>query len=514
VTAFNIASQNMIDKVAQPVGKIERFRLGVPRDFFQDVVDALDGVGMNAALLYLRELYADMSSRDFFGKGIRDEPLDPLRHVLNVSPQQILPEPDLLQALKEAASRFNAIGVKAGSSGLLESLEFLRKEGLGIGKAIARLEKLPKRAGAGKVLGCLAEEGFQALDAFLDNPEFFEAFETLFKVEKDTGSIVRFLEEYGDYPINGTTLAGVIIRNGNNTAMVRLMMRNALHLCCDDSSASLISTLEEQGRGAYALRQYIRLGSQEQPFKQLALLKFFKEGGTGSVRDFVCALEAYDDLEVGELLMRDDCLSLIAEGFRPGAVDPMHRLKQMDNFDLVMRYNMAPGIHRLGKEDLSKVDSAIGKVRDTIYEPFLLGHPSLRRKALDGLLGGRLSLDDLPEKGNAYAILKERMAPEAMDVPRERHAAQHSRIILVSDRADEDVAGYLHEKAGCPVNLLRTGSSASRFDGIREGDLVIYDTTKSGHSTYYLVKNLAFRRGALFRHASRTNKDALLELIS
>jgi hypothetical protein len=510
---FFVAAQNQTDTVTVPIERIERYRLGVPRDFFTDVVDTLSSVGMNSAVFYLRRLYLSMMAKDFPGKGMRDEPLEIFKAALNVAPDKVLPDPDILKELKEATLRFSKIGKNIAGTVLYDAYVSLRREGLSLDEAMGKLERLPSHGEVSFVLSHLESEGHRDLERFLDHPEFFEAFVAIRKVEKDLSAITRFLNDYGDYPINGSSVAGTMVENRNNTALNKLIMDNALYLCCDESSGSMMRALADEKNETVALRQYIRFGSSEEPFKQLALLKYVTERGTGRLREFVSTLDGYDDLSVGELLMEENCIPLLLAGYRPGTEDALHRLKEMANFDLVMQYNIAPEIHKLGQDDLSKVDEAISAIRGTKYEAVLLGQPSLRRKALERLLQGELSLDDLPENGNMYLILRERIAPAEAESQPERAATEYDRIILISDRTGQDTVDFLSERSGCAVNLLSVSSSPHRFDGIREGDLVLYDTTKSGHSTYYLVKNLAVRRGAQFLHASRTNKEALLELI-
>ena len=71
----------------------------------------------------------------------------------------------------------------------------------------------------------------------------------------------------------------------------------------------------------------------------------------------------------------------------------------------------------------------------------------------------------------------------------------------------------MQEIVTIPTVFIDVESRLSGFEGIGEGDVVVCDTSHISHNKYYVIKNIAVKRGGCFVQTSCSNVDRLVEEI-
>lgn len=197
---------------------------------------------------------------------------------------------------------------------------------------------------------------------------------------------------------------------------------------------------------------------------------------------------------------------------------------------LVEKYCLQSDFRKLGQDAMLKADGVLSAIRDSRYEHALLGQRNLCTTFIKCLAEQPdelvTALRGLPEEGNPYVILSRRL--DQMIVSKETEisvkgngAAQqnlsahhrYTRIFFVTAGIPSETVTYLESQTNIPVSVVDVDASSSRFQGINEHDLVVYDVTRASHKSYYRAKAQAARHNATFLHANQSNKDVLLKLI-
>jgi hypothetical protein len=185
-----------------------------------------------------------------------------------------------------------------------------------------------------------------------------------------------------------------------------------------------------------------------------------------------------------------------------------------------MRYGLISESGTLTPEMITRLDRVLNTIRETRFEAALLGQAHLRQKLMERLAQDAdqvvSAISHLPPDGNPYLQLKEVLNPTITSIPlpaqiEERPA--YRRVVLISSGVSPETISYLEIELGIPVHEISVDASGARFTAIRPDDVVVYCTTVTSHSAYYRAKNRAVRQGAAFRHTSRINREALVEVV-
>lgn len=529
-TRYEYAIAFLVKKVIEPINNIERWRVGVPIDFYREVVEVVSQVHLSSAFFFLQRLYNNMSALDFSSL---PELLRPKRdslgmvrfqHVLKVMPEEVLPDPDFVQELKTITKRLDKLN---GGEGAFHALRAFHACGESYVDALAKLEQLGWDR---RIFGIVREMHHSAGDwkdfllyLFCEYPHFAPAYETLKTLHYNPEEAAKFLCDYGDYCFNDTNLAAALhVLAQRKPEAAKLIVENALYILCGDSSQEMINLIEDIEKGTKALRHYIYFAKAEEPYKQNAVLRYIRKNGAINIDDFVEHLQNTSDEQVGEILKEDEFHSFVSHIISPEKQKPeetpIHRLKALSNFDLISKYGFAPEIIDLGEETLRHIDAALLCVRGSRYECILLGQRHLRQIFLNRIKtnsGATLALlSNLPEEGNPYLILTRRFEPPLEKKPEETTIPyEYKRVVLISAGVDPETLSFLHERLEVPVHVISVNAAVNKFNAICGNDMVVYDTSRTSHSSYYRAKSLAIKRKASFRHASSTNKDIVLEII-
>ena len=522
---YSDAVDSIVKNLAGPITKLERFRLGVPSDFYRDFLGIVPKVGFAAAMFFAKELYGHMVSKNFQSNSIlmHSDGILKLTHTLRLEPESVLPDPEYFKELADVAVRLNAID---GGDFVVETIRVLHGQGHPYIAAAAKMEQLGKgqilHRSVSEMLSSVAESSGVLLELLVQHSDFVKAYEALRATGHSPAQSAEFLRDYGGYQINGSSLAAAIINLRNKPEAVKIIAENALYICCGEGSDAMIGLIKDMGRGTRALRYYAEFAVSEQPYKQLATLRYVKGKGVEGLDQFVERLREYADADMGKVLAEKDDAEFFRKviSFYQLGQEPSNPLGILRNLDLVSSYRFVPEVAQLEQTARGQIDLALGIIRGTPYEHALLGQPGLRRAFLQKMKDDPAyvmnMLKDLPNGGSPYNTLRERLIPGARQeqpAPQKHAVSNYSRIVLVSKIVHPDLLRFLGESTGIPVHVIDPAGASSKLDAIRGGDIVVYDTTHSSHSSYYTVKNLAFRRGARFRHTSHTNGALVLQAI-
>lgn len=520
----------LIEKVIKPINNIERWRVGVPIDFYREIVEVVSQVHSSSAFFFLQQLYNTMATLNFSSL---PELLKPkkdslgmvcFQDVLKIMPEEVLPDPDYVRELKTITQRLDKLD---GGEGAFHALQTFHACGESYMDALAKLEQL----GSGKRIFAIIREMHHSagdwrdflLYLFCEYPYFVPAYETLKTLHYNPEEAAKFLCDYGDYCFDNTNLAAALhVLARRKPEAAKLIVENALYVLCGDGSKEMIALIEDIEKGTKALRHYIYFAKSEEPYKQLAVLRYIRQSGASSIDDFAETMQNISDEQVGKILKEDEFHGFVSriralEKQKPEET-PIYRLKALSNFDLISKYGFAPEIIDLGEETLRHIDAALLGVRGSRYEYILLGQLHLRQTFLNGIKTNPVAtlalLSNLPEEGNPYLILKKRFEPPLEKRPEEMTIPyEYKRVVLISAGVDQEALSFLLERLEVPIHVISVNAAVNKFNAIGESDMVVYDTSRTSHSSYYRAKNLAIRRGAFFRHASSTNRDVLLEII-
>lgn len=532
---YDFAVNSLIESVDRPISMIGKWKLGVPTDFYRDVAEVLTQISISSKSFFLKLLYQEMTRR--IVESLPDNPLAKphtdgmiyFRNVLNAFPEKVLLDPVFFNGLKMSVRRLDQLD---GGDGVIAAFLCLTGCGESHTSALAKLERL----GRGQHIYSVVSEMLSSsgtwkdflLQLFCEYPSFVPAYEILRALRFSSEDAAKFLCDYGDYSLGDSNLAQIICSLERKPEAIRLVVENALYVSCGEGAHEILALIEDMKRGTRALRYYVDFARALEPFKQLALLRYVKHRGIDGLDDFVENIRKQSELCVGDILRESDIEIFISRmaTFEQDIVEhPVHRLKKLLSFDLISRYGLAPEIADIDDEALRLIDSILVRVRDSRYESILLGQKHLRQIFIERVRTTPLSTSDflshLPEEGNPYLILRNFFIPQedtssegaGLSEEENRAIVEFKRVILISGGIDADVLLSLESDLGVPIHCISTDASANRLSGIAVGDIVIYDTSRTSHSTYYRAKHLAIRRGAIFRHTQRIHKEALLEVL-
>lgn len=521
---YQFARGTFVETVTRPMESIQRWQLGVPTDFYRDVAQLADELTVSSALFFLSQLYAAMIAHPRHPVLQEENSLGmiPFRFVLKWQPEQYLPDPACLEALQALARRLDQLG----GSPALPALERLHAMGEGYAEALAKLERLGRGQQtfslAGELLTCGAGGTF-LLERCGEYPSFIGAYEVLRATGHPPEESAAFLRDYGDYAIGATTLADVVRGLERRPEAVKLLVKNALYFCCGEGAPEMVALLDDVPKATKALRYYLRFAQAEEPYKQLAVLRYLKHHGVEGLETFAEHLERHRDDWVGDVLREADqeaFISRIAALAEPEPTPTVHPLRGLRSFDLIRQYNLTPELAELSAAALGGLDTVLQSLRRSRYVPVLLGQGHLRQR-LVACLGQdanqtAVQLSHLPPDGNPYLVLKKILEPPPAEPPpaaREERPPEYERIVLIASSVDPETVAHLTAALGIPVHVISVAAASNRFNAIRQGDVVVYETTKTSHPAYYRAKNLTARRGATFRHAARTHRDALVAVV-
>lgn len=522
---YQFALQSVIETVTRPLDKARQWQLGVPTDFYRDIIQVATELSVSSTLFFLRQLYATMTAGKLHP--ILQQKNDALgmirfRHVLQLEPENYLPDPEYLEEQKALAQRLNQLD---GGASVLQILELLHAAGSSYVDALAKLERL----GTGQhtfgiaieMLSTSDEWGTFLLDLCCEHPDFIGAYETLRATHHSPEESARFLCDFGDYQIGTTTLSQVIQHHRRRPEAVRLLVKNALSFCCGEGANDMVALLDDLPKSTKELRYYMGFATTEEPYKQLAVLRYLKDRGVDGLETFAENLQRHRDDRVGRMLRETDnhaLISTVGAKAEPEATDATQPWRIVPSFDLIIRYNLASEIMDLSTEAVSLLDTVLCRLRGSRFEPILLGQSHLRQQFIARLRHGEYqtatALSNLPSDGNPYLVLKSILAPATMVPPTtvERRPA-YERMVLISAGVDTETIAHLKEQLGIPIHEISVEAAGTKFAAIRRGDVVVYETTRTSHLAYYRAKNLATRRGATFRHAARIHRDALVAIV-
>lgn len=514
----------LVEAVTRPMERIRRWQLGVPTDFYRDITQLAGEIAVSATCFFLRQLYTAMTADELHPILQREkDSLDMIRfgYVLQLEPEKYLPDPEYLTEQKALARRLNTL---AGGDSAISALELLHAAGDSYGDALAKLERLGSGQQtfgvAREMLSSCGEWGAFLLDLCCEHPNFIGAYETLRATRHNPEQSAAFLRDFGDYQIGDATLSEVIQRHGRRPEAVRLLVENALYFCCGEGAEDMVALLDDLPKSTKALRHYMGFATTEEPYKQLAVLWYLKYHGVEELETFAKNLQRHRDDRVGAMLHEADDQTLlcrVAAEAEPEAA-AAHPLRDLASFDLIVRYDLTPEIADLDLAAVSVFDAVLCRLRGSRFESMLLGQGHLRQQFIACLRRDApqiaAELSRLPSEGNPYLVLKRILIPPTAVTPAAaEYRPPYERMVLISTAVDPETIAYLEDELRIPIHVIGVDAAGTKFTAIRHGDVVVFDTTRTSHLAYYRAKNLATRRGATFRHAARTHRDALVELV-
>ena len=90
---------------------------------------------------------------------------------------------------------------------------------------------------------------------------------------------------------------------------------------------------------------------------------------------------------------------------------------------------------------------------------------------------------------------------------------KYKRIVLITSLAGAETIEYIEQKTGLPVEHLTSYFAPNRIETIKEGDLVLFETSNADHQRYYAAKAKARAVNAAFMHYSGSNKDRIAHAV-
>src|SRR3989338_11590702 len=147
----------------------------------------------------------------------------------------------------------------------------------------------------------------------------------------------------------------------------------------------MIELVQDMERGTRALRYYAEFAKSEQPYKQLATLRYILSKGAEGLDQFVARLRQYEDAAVGKVLAEKDDAEFFRKViifYQPEQEHP-NPLGNLRNFDLISSYGFVPEVAQLEQKTREQIDSALMLIRGTPYEHALLGQSGLRRAFIE-----------------------------------------------------------------------------------------------------------------------------------
>ncbi len=428
--------------------------------------------------------------------------------------------------MKYLAGRINKLN---GGESVCRIFDKLREKKWGDDIILVLLEQIGTGqaifATALEIISSSEEAGILLLERCGEQPRFLSTYNVLRQSGCTPEQCIHFLLNYGDYSVGQTNISEMIHGQNRRREAVRLLVENALYFCCGEEAETMISLLDDVENGTKALRHYIAFATTEEPYKQLATLRYLKSCGTEALEMFVGNLRRHTDRWVGVLLRELDSqamFSRIATDIEPEAVAEEHPLKKLASFDLMMRYGFATEVAELPAKIVEDLDAVLSALRGSRFEAVLLGQGHLRQQLVERLAHDASqvmdALNELSPDGNPYLCLRDVLSPlvapaEPVAQTEVNSPLEFQRIVLISVGLNPEVVSFLSQEFGVPLHEIHVDARPAKFAAIRPGDIVVYDTTRTSHVAYYRAKHLAAKHGTMFRHATRTNQEALVEIL-
>lgn len=535
-STYSLEVDSIVHSISLPITKLESMRIGIPGGFYRDLVEIVTTTDMSTSMFFVKALSKHMTSKDFRLKNVlADKPLLDLKTALAEEPETVLPDPQFIKELKTTAYRLAKLG---GGDGAVHALNALHEASHSYSQGLQMLEPLSSDHSTYTTIKELTETHSgelqsQLLDIVCAGPQMIRAYGLLQSLGSSGETTAEFLRDYGNFKIGSISLAEKIWQSRSKPDAVKLIAENALYVCCENCASDILSLALENKGGTKILRQYIRFATTEQPYKQLALIRYTKQTGINGLDKFMKQLDVCSDSAVSCVIDERNFsdflagISLFAEQPENKQEEVVHNFQLLINSDLVTKYGLTPDVAELDDSALNRLDYALGLIRDSRYEGILLSVPEFREHLLEKTNTSDFSsmdcLKDLPQTGNPYQALRKAFNLDLEDIsicsdaptaPQPPFKPQYTRIILVSNIIVPETVQYISEQTGLPVQSIAAEASSNKFNAISPKDLVIFDTGCTSHAAYSKVKYLAVSREAAFLHTSHTNRERLLGLVT
>ena len=414
------------------------------------------------------------------------------------------------------------------------------------------------------------------LDLLAKNKSAMCSYDLLKLAEYDNNTILSFLRDYSCCKINGGTLSDILLKNKTKPETVKLITENALHICASDFSEEILYLATTLDKGTKGLRYYTQFEKSEEHNKSEAVVRYLMSKGASKVHKFAEGMQNYSDSDIKKISVLDDELFFkeVLEGTQEGlellvpkpffipppdvseeelnaqtadleswpdlslllpevvipedlATDIYSFLPdKFQNQNLLEKYALLSDFKKMDAATLLKADEALTAIKDSKYEHALLGQRNLCANFVKCLVEKSediaAAMRDLPEEGNPYVVLSQRidklLAQEA-EIPvnlngvAQQNSLSYTRIFFVTAGIPSETVQYLENQVSIPISVVDIDASSRRFQGINESDLVIYDTTRASHKSYYRAKAQAAKVDAKFLLVNQSNKEVLLNLI-
>lgn len=172
------------------------------------------------------------------------------------------------------------------------------------------------------------------------------------------------------------------------------------------------------------------------------------------------------------------------------------------------------------KEELNKYDKkekillTLSKIRKTNYYEVIIKDPLLFKKICQKIetednFDEELINLSYKKTQTPYKILERKLMTKIKEKQRTKN-----RIIIISGiMPDERICEIQEKFEDITIELYDASVRPKYFADVGEDDLVIYDVSHTGHSTYYGIKNKCQKNNADFLHAETSNKERIEKLI-
>jgi len=497
----------------------ERYRLGVLIDFYRDLFSSVSTQNTAVNNYFISQLYGHMNisfSEELTETNFKSY-LRSLRNIFNDDPGSVLPDPTFYGELKSVADKLNEI---RPTSNTVRFHEELVKSGISSSKSADGIVTLGSNAQIQ-----LVREAVMSLDKsrgvlfnqFVSHPHFKEAYQIIRNLGTSEKEAARFLRDYGDYQVNGNDLAEKVIQLRGKNDSLRSVVDNALFLCCDDSVEELLDVLDRVPNAHKIISSYVLLAKENQPYKQIAVIQQLKKGSRSDLGEFMRLLDQYDDDFVGEyVLHQDDVARAVHDDDTKTLQRKRNSLKELRMYETIRAHGLIPETEGMTNGQLENLDRLVIETSRLEYQPVLLGQATLRSKLLEQLgsdpEAAIARIAQLPKAvQNPYEVLRDEFS-QVVEEPLQK-TFNYSRIIVVSEHLPPETSDFIEEQTSLPLRHMTPGSSTDKFNSFTEDDLILYDVTRTDHTSYYKAKHIATKRGSTFVHANTNNRHRLLDLI-
>lgn len=493
-----------VDHIRKTLEIIERHHIGIPFDFFNEVCSIFESVKYDAAAYFIKKVTQKIKESKTYQESSAVFDQMKIGQVISFEPENVLPDPEYVERLKNIAARLDALEKPACAISTFEKLlDFSVSEN----EALRALEKVQGHEALAEAIEHVKDRAPYLVKLFGEDVSFSYAYKLL-KNAATPQKAAQFLLDYGDFNISGQSVASHISKLKNRPDAIRLVAEHGLAICVSENPAELFDIVCDTQKGTRIMRAYTQLAEREEVYKQFALLTFAQRNGTSGLSEFVEKINEYTDDEIGAIIgAQEDMLAAIKNGVRLQE----NKYAQLKNKELVGKYHLMNDIQGI---EFSVVDDVLAKVAKTAYESVLLGQQKMRKKFFDALREDKANsslLDGLEKKENPYAELASRLFVKEKETIQ---TTKYTRIFVVSNNIPRETASYLQLKTGVEVRLIGDESPSGWFDGLRETDLVVKDWSSITHELDYRIKAMTKKRGNGAIYAPHKNKEELLKLVA